>query len=95
MKMLFRISLVLGLIIGLSILSLPAYAAAPAANTAPVITTQPVPQTVYAGDPVTFTAAASGSPTPTVQWYTSIDKGLTYAPIGGATSNSYTFYTHY
>ena len=93
--MLFRIILVWGFIIGLIILSSPVYAAASAADTGPVITTQPVNQTVYAGDPVTFTAAANGSPAPTVQWYTSIDKGLTYVPITGATGNSYTFTTHY
>ena len=38
-------------------------------NTAPVFTTQPSTQTVTAGTNVTFTAAASGTPTPTFQWY--------------------------
>lgn len=37
-------------------------------NTAPVITTQPTNQTVTAGGTATFTAAATGSPTPTFQW---------------------------
>jgi predicted extracellular nuclease len=35
---------------------------------APTITTQPLSQTVTAGDSVTFTAAASGYPAPTYQW---------------------------
>ena len=35
---------------------------------APVIITQPTSQTVVAGNSVTLLAAASGSPTPTVQW---------------------------
>jgi hypothetical protein len=34
----------------------------------PTITTQPGNQTVTAGQTATFTAAATGSPTPTVQW---------------------------
>ena len=51
---------------------------------APVITTQPVSQTVNAGASVTFTAAASGTPAPTFQW----KKGG--VDISGATSASYT-----
>ena len=52
--------------------------------TAPVITLQPVDQTVAAGNPATFTAAASGTPAPTFQW----QKGG--VNINGATSSSYT-----
>jgi hypothetical protein len=37
-------------------------------NTAPAITTQPQSQTVAVGATVTFTAAASGTPAPTLQW---------------------------
>ncbi len=37
-------------------------------GTAPAFTTQPSSQTVTAGGTVTFTAAASGSPTPAYQW---------------------------
>lgn len=51
---------------------------------APAITTQPVSQTVNAGDSVTFTAAASGNPTPTYQWR---KNGV---DISGATGTSYT-----
>lgn len=49
---------------------------------APVITTNPSNQVVPTGSTVTFTAAVSGSPTPTWQW----SKNAT--PIGGATSAS-------
>ena len=41
----------------------------------------------------TFTAAASGSPTPTVQWEVSTNGGATFAPIAGATAATYTFTT--
>ena len=44
---------------------------------APVVTTQPASQTVTAGQTATFTAAASGNPTPTVQWQVSTDGGTT------------------
>jgi subtilisin-like proprotein convertase family protein len=52
-------------------------------NSIPVITTQPASQTVIAGANVTFTVAASGTPTPTYQWRKS---GVT---ISGATGTSY------
>jgi len=55
-----------------------------AASTPPSFTTQPTSQTVTVGASVTFTAAATGSPTPTYQW----QKGA--ANIAGATSASYT-----
>jgi len=51
---------------------------------APAITTQPVAQTVALGDSVTFTAAATGAPTPTFQWM--VDGDI----IPGATSSSLT-----
>jgi hypothetical protein len=50
---------------------------------APVITTQPVSQTVAAGGSVTFTAAANGTPTPTFQWQ---KDGVN---ISGATNAAY------
>ena len=53
-----------------------------AASTAPVITTPPQSQTAVVGATVTFTAAASGTPTPTLQW----KKGST--AIAGATGAS-------
>jgi len=39
------------------------------AGYAPTITQQPASQTVFANDSVSFTAVASGIPTPTFQWY--------------------------
>ncbi len=56
----------------------------------PVVTIQPVNQTITAGQTVSFTAAASGNPTPTVQWQVSSD-GTTWNPISGATNPTYTF----
>jgi hypothetical protein len=49
----------------------------------PAINTQPVSQTVTAGTAVTFTVAATGTPTPTYQWR----KGG--VDISGATSTSF------
>jgi hypothetical protein len=54
----------------------------------PTITTQPTNQTVTAGQTATFTAAATGSPTPTVQWQVSTDGGVTFSNISGATSTT-------
>jgi hypothetical protein len=53
-------------------------------NTAPTITTQPVSQTVTAGQTATFSVVATGTPTPTYQWYQNS------AAISGATASSYT-----
>jgi hypothetical protein len=58
-------------------------------HTPPVITTNPISQSAAAGSQVTFTAAASGTPAPTVQWQTSTN-GNTWTNIAGATSSSYT-----
>ena len=57
----------------------------------PVVTLNPTDQSINAGLVVTFTAAASGSPTPSVQWQRSVDGGLTFSNIAGATSASYSF----
>ena len=61
-----------------------------AATAAPQVTTQPVAQSVAAGGAATFTAAASGSPAPTVQWQVSTDGGTTFANVAGATSATLT-----
>ena len=61
-------------------------------QTAPALTTQPTSQTIFAGQQVIFTAAASGAPTPTVQWQVSTD-GVNFNSIPGATRSSYTFTT--
>jgi hypothetical protein len=56
----------------------------------PVVTTQPTDQFVGAGGTVTFSAAASGNPSPTVQRQNSTDGGSTWSEISGATSTTYT-----
>ncbi len=54
------------------------------ATVAPAFTLQPAGQTVNVGANVTFTVAASGSPTPTLQWRKN------GAAIPGATANTFT-----
>ncbi len=56
----------------------------------PTVTTNPSNQTVTAGSTATFTAAANGNPTPTVQWQVSTDGGKTWTALSGATSNTLT-----
>lgn len=56
-------------------------------TSAPVITTQPASQTVARKGTVLFTVAASGSPTPTYQWYRN------GTPIAGETNSSYAIKT--
>jgi len=55
----------------------------------PVFTTQPQDVNVTVGQTATWTAAASGVPTPTFQWQLSTDGGINFANINGATSSSY------
>jgi hypothetical protein len=55
---------------------------------APVVTTQPLSQSYTSGQTLTFTAAASGTPTPTVQWQISTNGGATFSNISGATSTT-------
>ncbi len=58
-------------------------------NVAPAVTTQPTSQTAVAGSTVTFTAAANGAPTPSVQW--EVSNGQTgFSVISGATSTTLT-----
>ena len=57
---------------------------------APIVTLSPVNQTVTTGQPVTFTAAATGYPTPTVQWFVSSD-GINFTAVTGATNPTLTF----
>ncbi|MEY4488613.1 MAG: hypothetical protein RIQ79_1121, partial [Verrucomicrobiota bacterium] len=59
------------------------YVESAVAGVAPAITTQPTAQTVAVGAPLTLTAAASGTPTPTYQWY------LDNNAISGATNATY------
>jgi hypothetical protein len=51
---------------------------------APDVTLDPVSQQVNAGDVATFTAAATGSPAPTVVWEVSTNSGSTFTEIPGA-----------
>ena len=61
-----------------------------AANTLPVVTTQPQSQTIVYGSNALFTAAASGTPAPTIKWQLSTDSGTTWSNISGATSGTLT-----
>ncbi len=61
-----------------------------ASGTAPAIVTHPANQSVLAGATATFTAAASGSPAPTVQWERNPGGAGSWSPISGATSTTYT-----
>jgi hypothetical protein len=60
-------------------------------NQAPTVITNPSDQSVNPGASVSFTAAASGFPAPTVQWQRSTDGGASFTNIAGASSTSYTF----
>jgi len=63
---------------------------------APTFTTQPSSQTVATDGSASFTAAASGNPTPTYQWQVSIASGSTWtdltdiAPYSGTTTGTLT-----
>jgi len=60
----------------------------------PVITGQPQSEdvaSVGSGYPVSFTAAASGSPPPSVQWQVSVNHGVSWSDIPGATATTYSF----
>jgi len=59
----------------------------------PAITTQPTNQTVSVDSTATFSAAASGAPSPSVQWQQSTDGGTTFTTIAGATSGTLTLST--
>jgi hypothetical protein len=55
---------------------------------APAFTTQPVAVSITAGQDAHFTAAASGTPTPTLQWQLSTNGGVTWSDIVGATGGT-------
>ena len=61
-----------------------------AAPVAPVITAQPLAQTVTAPATASFSVTATGTPSPTYQWQQSVDAGATFANVNGATAASYT-----
>ena len=54
----------------------------------PVIVTNPTDQSKNVGDTATFTASASGNPTPTVQWQVEPSGGSTFTNINTATNPS-------
>ncbi|MFM9090730.1 MAG: immunoglobulin domain-containing protein, partial [Verrucomicrobiota bacterium] len=62
------------------------------APAAPVITTQPLSQTVAAGATVTFTVVATGNPAPSYRWFVQVKSGRTVTKtyLAGATSPSLT-----
>jgi hypothetical protein len=60
-------------------------------TTAPSVATQPISESVTVGQSVTFSAAATGTPAPTIQWQISTDGGATFINISGATGATYTF----
>jgi alpha-tubulin suppressor-like RCC1 family protein len=59
-------------------------------NKASKVTRSPASQTVEEGQSATFEAAASGVPTPTVQWEVSTNGGSTFTPIAEATVDQLT-----
>ena len=71
-----------------SVISNAALLTVNAATAAAAITQQPTSQSVTAPGAATFSAAASGTPPPTLQWQ--IDSGAGWGNIIGATSPSYT-----
>lgn len=56
----------------------------------PVVTKQPLSTTVEEGQSASFEAAASGSPTPTVQWEVSTNGGSTWFQVTGGTADRLT-----
>jgi uncharacterized repeat protein (TIGR01451 family) len=56
-----------------------------------VLITSPSDLTVTAGQTASFSAAASGTPPPTVQWQVSTNGGATFNNVPGATSTTLTF----
>jgi alpha-tubulin suppressor-like RCC1 family protein len=59
-------------------------------HTLPAVTEQPAGITVEVGQSATFEAAASGFPTPTVQWEVSSDGASTWSPVAGADEDQLT-----
>jgi hypothetical protein len=55
----------------------------------PTITTQPASQTINSGQTATLSVVASGTPSPTYQWYQGASGDLS-SPITGAINSSYT-----
>lgn len=62
-----------------------------AAQVAPTLSQQPLDQSVSAGQLVTLSTSADGTPSPALQWQFSTDDGKTWTNINGATAGSYAF----
>jgi hypothetical protein len=62
-----------------------------AVGSAPVVSEEPQSDDVASGGAVSFAAAASGSPAPSVQWQVSSNQGASWSAIAGATSTTYSF----
>jgi hypothetical protein len=60
------------------------------ACTAPSATTDPTAKSIIYGDNASFTAAASGNPTPTIAWQVSTDGGASWQPVSGESSTTLT-----
>ncbi len=58
---------------------------------APSVSADPSDTTVTAGTVASFTAAATGSPTPTVQWQVSTNGGSVWTDVAGATADTLSF----
>ncbi len=54
-----------------------------AVYTPPTVSANPADQSVIIGNPVTFTAAATGFPVPSVQWQVSSDGGASFSDLPG------------
>ncbi len=62
-------------------------------DTVPVVTGDPADALVVPGQTASFTASATGNPSPTVQWQVSTDGGVTFSDVPGATSDTLTVTT--
>ena len=79
-------ALLVALVLGLSLWPQSALAA----EKAPTVTKQPLSVTVEEGQSAKFEAAASGSPSPSVQWEVSADGGASWSAVPGGTADKLT-----
>lgn len=59
-------------------------------NAGPTVTADPSNTSAVVGDTASFSAAATGTPTPTVQWQVSTDSGANWDDVPGATDTTLT-----
>jgi pimeloyl-ACP methyl ester carboxylesterase len=64
------------------------------ASVAPAVTLQPTNDTVTVNSLATFSADASGTPNPTVQWQVSANGGAAFTNVSGATTTTLSFTAH-